>query len=220
MTHIQRFHDNLAFASRCSTTEHRNAYHSNLLARRLGHPRRRHAARGIAHDNRHDRMQLLLSAEAAMKCLIITYIAAAAGAAVGFLTAPVFQAGGPSFSLIIAKGSLPWVRPGPRLTAFAISSPPAKSGLRSPARCCPRWSRPSSIVWIRSETSRDRRPHDQPSRLGGNRCRLGASNTGDGPEAVRLCAGAGGRIEAGRRHQTRARESWSAEPNHNVWRRS
>src|SRR5262245_33191432 len=63
-----RSHDNLACASRCSnqwSAEH--AYNSNLLARRLGHPRGRHAARGIAHGNRCDRMQRVLFAVQAMR---------------------------------------------------------------------------------------------------------------------------------------------------------
>jgi len=41
-------------------------------------------------------MQLFLSTGAAMKCIIITYVAAVAGAVVGFLTARVFQIGGRS----------------------------------------------------------------------------------------------------------------------------
>jgi hypothetical protein len=91
MTHIQRFHDNLAFASRCSTTEHRNE--SLLVDRR----RRRHfgdRARGLTTD--HLRNRNPPDREAAMKCILIAYLSAGGGAAFGYAIARLLRVGGRS----------------------------------------------------------------------------------------------------------------------------
>jgi len=77
--------------------EHRNdSTRSFVLAYRPDHRRYEHPPGGAVDGDHRHRMLRPLPEEAAMRCIIVTYVAAVAGAAVGFLTARVFQVGGRS----------------------------------------------------------------------------------------------------------------------------
>jgi hypothetical protein len=89
--------ENMSAVSRCSnqwSTEH--AYNSDLLARRLGHHRRRHVACGAINRDRRNRVLVLLHAGATMTCATISYFTAILGALVGFFVANLFRVGGRS----------------------------------------------------------------------------------------------------------------------------
>ena len=96
---IRTLPENMFAVSRCSnhqwSTEH--AYDSDLLARRLGHHRRRQPAGRIVNYDRRDRMQLLLRIEeATMTCATISYFTVVLGALIGFFVANLFRVGGRS----------------------------------------------------------------------------------------------------------------------------